>query len=404
MNNLYSKLLTRITIIVFLVASKGAFAQVEVGNQAPTIKITNWIKNSPGNTSLEGKFIVIDFWATWCAPCLASMGHMNELVEENKEKNNLIFLAMSDEKEGKIKPLLSRVSFKAAVVTDTSGQTQNDYKIDAIPACVIIDDKGIVQWKGDPAQLANNTIQKIVARQKLETIKVKEVRLENKERYDSLKEVYVNIYNDENVKEYFALSPFFTTGYGYWASGSTAKSLRKMEVGVRLKDIIAKDFSVGITQISVPENIDNFYISYCYKSEKNITRKNILDSILAARTLVVNKSDSIQKVFVIEIIDSILFKKSKVENQLNGDTRHSSISDDADFMAIGNSFIADIMPSLSNKFGCPIILKEPSLFNDKMDMVLLTKDFESFQKSLKGYGLGVKQQMQSLPYVKILYR
>lgn len=405
MINLYVSRLSRITIIIFFLFSKDGLSQIKIGSHAPNIKITDWIKYSPLNASLKDKFIIIDFWATWCAPCLASMDHMNKLVEENKTKDNLVFLAMSDEKREKITPLLSRVPFKAAVVTDTSRQTQNEYEIDAIPECVIIDDKGVVQWKGNPTQLTNDIIQKILTRQKLEVPKGKEVQSDNnKKRYDSLMQVYKNIFSNENVKECFNFGPFFKIAYGYWASSSTAKNLRKMEVGVRLRDIISKELSVGVNQISLPVDIDSAYISYCYKSEMNIAKRNILDSVLMATRLTFNKSDSIQKVFVIEIIDSSLFRKSKVDNQMNDDNRHSSVSDNKDFMAIGNSFFTDLMPSLQSRFDCPIVLKEPSLFNDKLDMVLETENFESFQKSLKVYGLGVKQQMQILPYIKISYK
>jgi thiol-disulfide isomerase/thioredoxin len=405
MINLYSTLLIRIITIVFFIVPKGTSAQIKVGSHAPDVNITDWIKNTPFEISLKDKFVVIDFWATWCAPCLGSMAHMNKLVEENKTKDNLVFLAMSDEKKEKIMPLLSRVSFKAAVVTDTSGQTQNDYEIDAIPECVIIDDKGFVQWTGNPAQLTNDIIQKILERQKVTIPKVEELLLDSdRERYDSLKQIHKSIFSNENVKEYFNVGLFSKAQGGFSVSNSTAKSLQKMETGVRLCNLIANEFSVGINQISLPEDINRAYISYCYKSEKNIIKRNILDSILAAMRLVFNKSDSVQKVFVIEVIDSGLFSKSKVENQRNNDNRHLSVSDNEDFMAIGNSFFTDMMPSLQSRFDCLIILKDPSSFKDKLDIVLQTESFESFQKSLRFYGLDVKQQMQILPYITIRHK
>lgn len=391
--------------IVFLIAFQDMFAQVKIGDKAPAIKITDWVQKKSKDTSLNGKFVIIDFWATWCAPCLASMAHVNELVEEYKQNENLVFLAMSEEPKEKIAPLLSRVSFKASVVTDTSRDTQNDYKIEAIPDCVIVDDKGRIQWTGNPKNLTKRIIEKILAGEKIEKPNVNNrLKDANEIRYDSLTRIFKSILKDENLKEYFSLGLFSKISNSAMSGNSAPNRLQRLETGVRLQDFIAKELSVGISQVSIPKDLDSVYISYCYKSEKNTLRRNILDSVLSACKVSVAKIDTIQKVLVIEVIDTLLFSKSKVKNQMNNDTRRSSISDNADFMAIDNSFITDILNPLQNKFNYPIFLKQPSFFDGKFDMVLQTESLKTLQESLGVYGLVVKQEMHNLPYFKIQYR
>ena len=53
-----------------------------VGQKTPELIIEKWIAPAP---ELQGKFIIIDFWATWCPPCRVSIPHMNALATKYAE-------------------------------------------------------------------------------------------------------------------------------------------------------------------------------------------------------------------------------------------------------------------------------------------------------------------------------
>ena len=391
----------QLIFILLLLFSKISFAQLNSGDKAPQINVTNWIQNQPGNTLLKDKFIIIDFWATWCAPCLASMTHMNTLIEENKTKNNLIFLAMSDEKKEKISPILLRVSFKASVVTDTTQQTQNDFEINSIPACLIIDDKGFVRWTGNPEQLTNDVIQDILARKNLDVINNEEIiRGYIEKQYDSLKHEYRSIFENNNIKEYFSLGPFLKEGYGSKYSSNSTNSLRKVEIGIKLRDIISEQISVSSSQISLPPDIDSVYASYCYKSEKGLKSEDVLNSILTSAELTYNKTNSIQEMFLLELLDSNLLNKNFLKTD-EGKVSHLSVSDDGKFISMSNSSMLNIISALQDRFNCPIILKDSSVFDKPLDMMLQTDNFMTLKKSMKLYGINIREIKQSLPFVMV---
>ena len=56
-------------------------------------------KNIAVNSSLEGKIIVLNVWATWCGPCIKEIPELNELVSHFKGNTNIVFIALSSEKE-----------------------------------------------------------------------------------------------------------------------------------------------------------------------------------------------------------------------------------------------------------------------------------------------------------------
>ncbi|MEL7163787.1 MAG: TlpA disulfide reductase family protein, partial [Bacteroidota bacterium] len=117
--------------------------------------MSEWLANDPGE--LTGKFIVLEFWTTWCGPCIAAVPHLNELQREFA-RPDLAFVALSDEKPERIRTTLKRVEFLAGVGTDRNQASQIAYGdgksgLDALPKTVLIDDKNVVRWIGTPKEL-----------------------------------------------------------------------------------------------------------------------------------------------------------------------------------------------------------------------------------------------------------
>lgn len=120
-----------------------------LNKKAPELNIEKWISEKP---DLKGKFILIDFWATWCMPCKAAMGHLNDFHELYKD--NLVIIGLSHESTEKIKKMKYPViSYYSA--TDTKQRLKNEMRVKKIPYVMIIDPKGIVRWQGNPLDQYN---------------------------------------------------------------------------------------------------------------------------------------------------------------------------------------------------------------------------------------------------------
>ncbi len=93
---------------------------------------------------LEGKIIVLNFWATWCRPCVSEMPELNLLVNEFKE-NQVVFLAPTNENQDKVNSFRARIDFDYEIIPQANKIIEY-FRIHALPTHVIIDQKQIVRF------------------------------------------------------------------------------------------------------------------------------------------------------------------------------------------------------------------------------------------------------------------
>ena len=94
----------------------------------------------------KGKIIVMDFWATWCPPCRATLPALNQIYQEYKDDSQVEILTVNSERmrTKRLKKFLKEQGWTFPVIRDRTQNIKFMYNIQALPTLVIIDQKGKV--------------------------------------------------------------------------------------------------------------------------------------------------------------------------------------------------------------------------------------------------------------------
>jgi len=117
------------------------------GQTAYQIELLDINGNTVNIDAIKGeKFTVLDFWATWCRPCINSIPELVKLSDKFQEKG-VQFIGInadSPRNRSKVKPFASSIGINYPVLLDFDQQLQSDFFIDGFPTLLVLDGKGKV--------------------------------------------------------------------------------------------------------------------------------------------------------------------------------------------------------------------------------------------------------------------
>jgi thiol-disulfide isomerase/thioredoxin len=130
-----------VTSLLSLTPSRAQVPAIKVGDTAPEIKLEKLLQAPPGAetaaSGLKGKVVVLEFWATWCLPCVPAIKHMNTVAEKFKDRP-VQFIAVTDEgDEPLVTKFLKEQPIRGWVGLDTDGSVFRAYKPSGRPHTVL---------------------------------------------------------------------------------------------------------------------------------------------------------------------------------------------------------------------------------------------------------------------------
>lgn len=130
-------------------------ASVNAGHPAPNFTVTDLSDRVVTLSAFKGAYVVLDFWGTWCGPCLKLIPETRKAYQKYKEKKvQFISIAYDNEKDlNKLRQLVSKNEMDWVQVFQnssdkTSNSVVNKFRVDAFPSIILIDPKGNIIYRG----------------------------------------------------------------------------------------------------------------------------------------------------------------------------------------------------------------------------------------------------------------
>lgn len=144
---------------------QGQLSKLTVGDKAPALSLAAVVQGAPVGDFEQGNVYVVEFWATWCGPCLQSMPHISALQDQYSEK--VQFIGITDEDAPTVDAFMNRQATEAGqnwsemltytIARDQGTETGAAWMQAAgrsgIPCAFIVGSTGNVEWIGHPMEI-----------------------------------------------------------------------------------------------------------------------------------------------------------------------------------------------------------------------------------------------------------
>lgn len=169
---LVRSILAVVALVAFTVSTQ---AELMVGDKAARLQTGKWIQGEPVAGFDSNHVYIVEFWATWCGPCVQTIPHLNQLWQAFKDRGVIVIGVDIWDSDEAVAPFVKKMGTNMTyrVALDDKRQDPEGFmgttwwkrKVNnhGIPAAFIINRDGVIAWIGHPAGLKEEILEEIVS-------------------------------------------------------------------------------------------------------------------------------------------------------------------------------------------------------------------------------------------------
>lgn len=284
-----------------------------VGQKSPEIEFSDCLNKNITKDFFKKKTIILEFWATWCAPCIAGFPHFNDLSKEFSS-DEVVFASITNEQEiNKVKTFLKKKPLLAYNLIDKDGKTNQNFGVSGIPQTVVIGKNGRLLWSGYYEDLTKELLKKIISTQRPIKGESYESEIKNIDKgISSDFQLEVSLSKDQSLIDFgkmLSMNPGGSNGYYSW----TANTWSFLNfVGLQLN---------RIPKTRIKSNKPDFNINlkyFCNITKYDNPKMLLINSLAAVYNFSYSRKKEIRDCWELGIVDN-----KKLEKYLNSSEKKS---------------------------------------------------------------------------------
>ncbi|MBQ0768437.1 MAG: redoxin family protein [Bizionia sp.] len=362
-------------LVVYLLLPMLLLAQVNVSEKLQLSKTAS---------STENALYFIDFWATWCGPCVYAAEYLGVLQKQYPDQFYVV--SLSEENPEVIKRYLKKRSTELAVFIDYNGETFKKYAITSLPHGVLLNAKGKVLWKGSVADFKAKDLQWFLKQnsEKIALDKFFKVLKDSNDISADLNYVPKKDFEFKELKE------------ETFQSLEVDDSFEYINIKGRLQDILAYGLKVHSSQIDVVTNSNALYQVYIKKN--TAVYKDQISAIVSAFNLEMTRQKVMGDVLTFNIKEPTFWDT----NQINwGKNAPHYLIDDEQLQG-DNVSLKEVMYQLGILLNRPVVCLSDINVHTLHDWQIHYKFFALMQPELIDL-YGIQVERNSIPHDKYIF-
>ena len=133
------------------------------GKPMPRLNVSEWVNGMVTANATKGKVVIVDFYATWCGPCMAAIPHNNELLKKYKDQGLVIIgVCTSDSGQEKMAETAKARSMQYPTARDPELISEKTWHVHYYPTYAIVDRKGVLRVIGLQPPHVESVVKKLL--------------------------------------------------------------------------------------------------------------------------------------------------------------------------------------------------------------------------------------------------